>query len=453
MDALSFPIPLFRLYTALAALFGLFFCWRLAKESALIDETTRYQWLLRLGSLFFVVILVAELWGKKALASHLFASSIDSLATVLVFILFMHMLRGALEWLFQDSPLRRSSVVDSDDTEAIVDRLARFVDFAVVVLILLPTLLMIWGVYDSLAGATKGFLSLSFNLGQMKISIGLLLLSTGILYGSYLVSWIVQKLLVDKETLFKHRVEKGARLSMARLAHYAIILAGFLFAISALGFEISKITIMLSALGVGIGFGLQGIVNNFVSGLILLFERPVRVGDVVQIEGAFAEIKKIGLRATTVETFDRADQIIPNADLTTNQVTNWTLSNRQIRLVIPVGVAYGSDIALVTETLLACAQTNPKVAKRPSPSVLFLNFGESSLDFELRVFVADFNHRLEVKSALNYQIDRSFRTANIEIAFPQRDLHLRNVDELDILRPSEPPNNKSDESPGSTRLT
>ena len=154
----------------------------------------------------------------------------------------------------------------------------------------------------------------------------------------------------------------------ARLVHYVIIFVGFLLALSALGFEITKLTIMLSALGVGIGFGLQGVVNNFVSGLILLFERPVRVGDTIEIDGKWAEIKRIGLRATTVQTFDQADVIIPNADLVTNQVTNWTLSNRRVRLIIPVGVAYGSDVPLVMETLMACAKDNEMVAETPAAS-------------------------------------------------------------------------------------
>ena len=192
----------------------------------------------------------------------------------------------------------------------------------------------------------------------------------------------------------------------------------------------------LSALSVGIGFGLQSIANNFVSGLILLFERPVRVGDVIQISGDWAEIKNIGIRATTVQTFDRADRIIPNGNLISNEVTNWTLTNRQIRLIIPVGVAYGSDVDRVTQTLLACAQTNPEVEKRPAPKVLFLNFGESTLDFELRVYVADFDHRIDVRSALHHQIDRSFREAGIEIAFPQRDLHVRSVDGSTGTQPS-----------------
>jgi small-conductance mechanosensitive channel len=185
----------------------------------------------------------------------------------------------------------------------------------------------------------------------------------------------------------------------------------------------------LSALGIGIGFGLQSIVNNLVSGLILLFERPVRVGDFIEVSGKWAEIKKIGLRATTVQTFDQADVIIPNADLVSTQVVNWTLSNRRVRLIIPVGVAYGSDVSLVMETLLASAREISKIAETPPPQVLFLNFGESSLDFELRVWVLDADNRLIVSSELHQEIDRRFRQAKIEISFPQRDLHLRSVDE------------------------
>jgi potassium efflux system protein len=230
-------------------------------------------------------------------------------------------------------------------------------------------------------------------------------------------------------------VEIGVRVSIARLVHYVFIFIGFLLALLALGFEFTKLTIMLSALGIGIGFGLQSIVNNLVSGLILLFERPVRVGDFIELGGKWAEIKKIGLRATTVQTFDQADVIIPNADLVTNQVINWTLSNRRVRLIIPVGVAYGSDVSLVMETLMASARKNSKIAEAPAPQVLFLKFGESALEFELRVWVLDAENRLVVSSEIHQEIDRRFREAKIEIAFPQRDLHLRSVDESVILKP------------------
>jgi small-conductance mechanosensitive channel len=320
------------------------------------------------------------------------------------------------------------------DVDAIIHRVGLFIDVAIWGVVVLPVLLLVWGVYDRLDEATKGLLGLGFNIGSQRISVGLVIASAGILYGSYIISLVLQKLLMD-EVLVRRRVQKGVRLAIGKLVHYVLLLAGFLLAISILGFEFTKLTIMLGALGVGIGFGLQGVVNNFVSGLIVLFEQPVRVGDIIELSGTWSEIKRIGLRSTTVRTFDEADVIIPNADLVSNQVTNWTLTNRQVRLIIPVGVAYGSDVALVMETLPACANANENVSKTRPPEVLFLNFGESSLDFELRVWVLDVDNRLKTKSELNQEIDRSFREAKIEIAFPQRDLHLRSVDESVTLRP------------------
>jgi potassium efflux system protein len=322
------------------------------------------------------------------------------------------------------------------DTDVIVRRVTLFINAAICGLILLPGMLFSWGVYDDLSAAIKGLLSLGFNVGSQRISLGLVIIAAGILYGSFFASWIIQKLLTD-QVLARRRVEVGVQVAIAKLVHYVLIFIGFVVALLALGFEFTKLTIMLSALGVGIGFGLQGIVNNFVSGLILLFERPVRVGDYIEFGGNWAEIKKIGLRATTVQTFDEADVIIPNADLVSNQVINWTLTNRRVRLIIPVGVAYGSDISLVMETLVESAKQNSDVAEEPIPQVLFLNFGESSLEFELRVWVLDADNRLVVSSAIHQEIDRRFREAKIEIAFPQRDLHLRSLDESTNLQPPE----------------
>jgi small-conductance mechanosensitive channel len=435
MVVLNFPLPLFRLYIVLTGLVGLLFCVRWAGETARLKESNFYFWLLRLVSLFFAVIIIAQLLGKQALALYLFESLIDSVATVLVIMLFMHMIRGGLEWLFLTSPLRRATVLYRD-TATIIHRVALLIDAAIWGLVVLPAILMIWGVYDNLAGATKGVLALGFNLGSQRISVGLLIAAAGIFYGSYLISWILQKLLMD-EVLVKRRVERGVRVSIGRLVHYALIFIGFSLALITLGFEFTNLTILLSALGVGIGFGLQSIVNNFISGLILLFERPVRVGDFIELSGNWAEIKRIGLRATTVQTFDQADVIVPNADLVTNPVTNWTLSNRQARLIIPVGVAYGSDVSLVIEALMACAKANSKVAQTPMPQVLFLGFGDSSLDFELRVWVLDVADRLTIKSELHQEIDRSFRDANIVIAFPQRDVHLDGTKPVEIRVVSE----------------
>jgi small-conductance mechanosensitive channel len=435
MYVVSLPLPLFRLYVVLTALVGLCFCLRWAGESGRQNDARLYVWSLRLVASLFVVIIIAELWGKQELAQYLFFSMIRSIATLLSFMLFVYMIRGGLEWVFHDSPLRRVTPLQSD-ADVIIGRVARFID-ATIGVFLLSIFLTIWRVYDSLEGALKGLLAFGFNLGSQRISVGLVIASVGIIYGAFFVSWIIQKLLMD-EVFIRRRVETGVRLSIGRLVHYVLVVVGFSLALLALGFEFTKLTIMVSALGVGIGFGLQSVVNNFVSGLILLFERPVRVGDFIELGGKWAEVKNIGLRATTVQTLEQADVIVPNADLVTNPVTNWTLSNRRVRVAVPVGVAYGSDVTLVMETLIACAKASPKVANTPAPQVLFLKFGDNSLDFELRVWVWDATERLRVKSELHQAIDRSFREAKIEIAFPQRDLHLRSLDEAVILRPPEP---------------
>ena len=435
MEMFSSPLPLFRLYTVATALVAITICFRWAKESARLKESRIYSWSLRLASLFFAVILIAEVWGKAPLPLYLLTSFMRSAVAVLLFMLLMYMIRGGLEWLFHNSPMRLTSSIYSD-TSNLIRRVGLFVDIAIWGLVVVPSVFEIWGVYGSFQEALNGLLGLGFNLGEQHISIGLLIIATGFFYSSFLLSWILQNLLLDKFLLSK-RAERGVRVSIKRLVHYVLISFGFLLAISSLGFGLTKLTIILSALGVGIGFGLQGVVNNFVSGLILLFERPVRVGDYIELNGNWCEIENIGLRATTVQTFDQANVIIPNADLVANQVTNWTLRNRRARLIIPVGVAYGSDIPLVIETLKASADPHPMVAKDHAPQVLFLSFGESTLDFELRVWVLDVDQRLTTRSELHQEIDRRFREAEIEIAFPQRDFHLRSVDESIKLRSSD----------------
>jgi small-conductance mechanosensitive channel len=283
-------------------------------------------------------------------------------------------------------------------------------------------------VYPSLKEAAGAIWNVSLNVAAIRVSVGYLVIAAAIVYASFVLSRLFQKLVVDQE-LSRRGLDKGVRLSMGKLIHYALLLVGFLLALMALGFNFTNITIIVSALGVGIGFGMQNIVNNFVSGLILLLERPVRVGDYVEIDKNWAEIKKIGLRATTLQTFDYADVIVPNAELITGRVINWTLSNRLVRVTIPVGVAYGSDVPAVRENLFAAAQTNSRVTQAPSPQVFFMGFGESSLDFELRAWIWDADYKLSVASELHEEIYRRFNEADIEIAFPQRDLHLRSVDE------------------------
>jgi small-conductance mechanosensitive channel len=291
-------------------------------------------------------------------------------------------------------------------------------------------------VYVSPLEAFKTVLSLGVTLGSHRITLGLLLAAAALLYGSFVASSALQALLLE-EVFPKRHVEPGVGLSISKLIQYILILVGFLLALAALGVTLTNLTILGGAIGVGIGFGLQAIVNNFASGIILLFERPIRVGDMIQLVDLPCTVKKIGLRSTVVASTDDADIVIPNSDLTTNQVTNWTLSERRVRLRIPVGVAYGSDVPLVMRILKEIAESNLSVLNDPASSVLFMGFGDSSLNFELRVWIRDFIGRRRIQSELNQAIDSRFRSEGIEIPFPQRDLHVRSVDETpgSILTP------------------
>jgi len=222
-------------------------------------------------------------------------------------------------------------------------------------------------------------------------------------------------------------LENSSRYAITTISRYIITVAGLIFTFGAVGIRWSSIQWLAAAITVGLGFGLQEIFANFVSGLIILFERPVRVGDVVTVAGIDGVVTRIRVRATTVTDWNRKELIIPNKELVTGQVINWTLSDRTLRIVIPVGIAYGSDTRKAREILLDIACRNPRVLKDPAPSALFQGFGASSLNFELRCFVGDMPERVDVSDELYFAIDDEFRKAGIEIAFPQQDVHVRTI--------------------------
>jgi small-conductance mechanosensitive channel len=432
---LGLPLPLFRLYVFIVALVGLIACLGLARQSHRRKDSPWYTFGLGLGSLLLMIVALVEVSGQADLALKLLDASLKTLGFALIAWLLILLARGGLDWAVHKSRLQRISVFRNHGP-SIAAKSALFIKLFIGFFFIMA-ILTFWEVYDSPGETIKGVLSLGVTLGSQRITFGLLLAATALLYGSFVASSAVQTLLLE-EVFPKRQVEPGVGLSISRLIQYFLILVGFLLAVAALGFTLTNLTILGGAIGIGIGFGLQAIVNNFASGLILLFERPIRVNDYIVLGGLWAEIKKIGLRSTVVRTFDGSDIVIPNSDLITNQVTNWTLSDRGVRLIIAVGVAYGSDVTLVTETLTECAMASSKVLRMPAPQVLFQNFGESSLDFELRLWLSNVDDRLQVASDLRHEIDRRFREAEIEIAFPQRDLHIRSVDEApgSILTPT-----------------
>jgi len=232
--------------------------------------------------------------------------------------------------------------------------------------------------------------------------------------------------LLRRRVLSRTRLEPDLQYAVSRFAGYCFIAVGFFFALKIIHLDLSALAVVVGGLGVGIGFGMQNIVSNFVSGLIILAERPIAMGHRIEIGGVAGQVTRINLRSTTVVTNDNITIIVPNSDFITQSVTNWSYGDPKVRLRLQLGVAYGSDVEKLRRVLLEVAAENPEVLKQPEPTVRFLGFGDSSLDFELAVWTINMAHRpTRFRSDLYFAIERKLQESQIEIPFPQRDLHLR----------------------------
>ncbi len=301
--------------------------------------------------------------------------------------------------------------------------------------------LQIWGLPEVQRLRISTYLVNGFNLGGLIIAPARIMLGFFIFAcGWTLISWI--KMQLEKKWLKQSYFSRSAKETLVTMTGYAGFATILIIGLSVAGVSFSNLAVIAGALSVGIGFGLQNIVNNFVSGLIILFERPVKRGDWIRVGNTEGYVQKISVRSTVIQTFDRSDVIVPNSELISNQVTNMMLNDNYGRLIIPIGVAYGSDTDLVRTLLLEIAGANDRVmndGSAPEPQVLFMEFGESSLNFELRCHLANIDERLKVKSEINYEIDRAFRKHNISIPFPQRDLYIKEFPENRSAGEDKPP--------------
>lgn len=303
----------------------------------------------------------------------------------------------------------------------------RFTFAMVIWSIFVVALLKIWGLPDTSLIILKDSVIQGFEIGTVRVvplKVVIALLSFASMLS--IIGWIKRRM--DKSWLKRSRMDRGAKEAMISLTSYFGVAIAFLLGLSIAGFELANIALIAGALSVGIGFGLQNIVNNFVSGVILLFERPIKTGDWIVVGGTEGYVRKISIRSTQIQTFDRSDVIVPNSELISSQVTNLMLRDSIGRIAVPVGVAYGTEPEKVKEILLDIAyQQQAVITQSPiltKPWVLFKEFGDSSLNFELRCYIREVDDRLKVISEINYAIEKAFREAVIEIPFPQTDVHI-----------------------------
>ncbi|WP_026953733.1 mechanosensitive ion channel family protein [Algoriphagus vanfongensis] len=279
--------------------------------------------------------------------------------------------------------------------------------------------------FDLLDWLDKIFNLSLFRLGESHLTVGLLLVLIVSFLGVIVISELIRKLLVNK-ILNRYEINVGTRQTIGMLVKYVLIIIGVFTILQTNGIDLSALGVLAGAVGVGIGFGLQNITNNFISGLIILFEQPIKVGDRIEVGDVNGDVIKISARSTRIVTNDNITIIVPNSQFIDSQVINWSHSDRMVRFNFPVGVSYRENPEKVRTLLLEVADSNPGVLKNPAADVLFDEYGDSSINFNLRVWTSDFINKPRVlKSQLYYEIFKKFGEAGIEIPFPQRDIHIR----------------------------
>ncbi|MBS1200410.1 MAG: mechanosensitive ion channel family protein 6 [Proteobacteria bacterium] len=309
--------------------------------------------------------------------------------------------------------------------DQIVRSMQRIIRLVAVAFWLLATL-TVFRLWEPLASRVSQLLGTSWSLGQLEFTPGgVLTFVVGVFVAFYLARMI--RFLLNEELLARVPWPTGAKSTTATLVYYGVLFAGLILAFSAAGVQTGQFALVLGAVGVGIGFGLQNVVNNFVSGLILMFERPVQPGDIIDVDSLQGRVVEIGLRATRVQTWEGAEVVVPNGTLLSGNLVNWTLSDKTRRVEVAVGVAYGSDLRRVLEILMDVAVAQPDALKDPAPVVLFMGFGTSSLDFVMRFWTRDAANAGVARSDAGVAVAEALAAAGIAIPFPQQDLHLRSV--------------------------
>ncbi len=428
LEAVALPLPLQRSLLAVLTVAGIPVLLLLARRSRR-SRWRNQRWfeaVLRAGALALAAIVVGEVAGYHAFAQFLLEASVVTAFAAFVATFLVRLGRGGIQLLVRSAETAGvGSLTHLGDV--LTERLLLLLQVAVVGGTLLY-LAVVWNAAESVGQAWRAVVDAGVQVGDTRFTVGRLLLAGLAVYLAILISWTLRSLL--DRAIFEHRsFDRGVRDSIATLLHYVLIVIGVFVALSVFGVDLSNLALIAGALSVGVGFGLQNVVNNFVSGLILLFERPVRVGDIVVLGDQQGTISKIGMRSTVLTTFNGAELIVPNADLISQQVINWTLTTPRARLVLPVSAAYGNDPARVIELLHQIGTDYPLALDEPAPMAVFTGFGDSSIDFELRVWLGAFDQLLQARSELAAAVTRRFAEEGLEIPFPQRDLHVRSVGE------------------------
>ena len=433
-----------RLIYLTANIMAIILVWPVIKPGSKMKQFRSGSWwnfglfIIKLCSIGFAISIASNLIGNVFLSIYLTRGGISTIFWGVLFYVLVVILESLIALIMQTNIAQSTSLVKQYPDELIkhTSRFIRVISF----LIWLSFVTKNFLIYNSITEWITGLFTDVYELGTLKLSIGSI-------FSFFLAIWIsftaarFIRFILEEEVLSHFDMPRGVPGAIGMITRLIIIIFGFVVAFGVAGIDLSNLTIIIGALGVGIGFGLQSIFNNLVSGLILAFERPIQVGDIIQIASLdlMGEVKEIGFRASTIRTFDGAEVIVPNGNFVSNEMINWTLSDKRRRQEILVGVEYGSDLKKVLEVLNKTVIDHDNVLKNPGPLIIFNGFGDSSLNFRV-LFWTHFQVGLTTKSTVGIAIDEALKAAGITIPFPQTDLHVKSIDEdvKKILTPNKP---------------
>jgi small-conductance mechanosensitive channel len=381
-----------------------------------------YTPLMTLTYLITLGVLIIELSGYPAMALYWLVSWARSLAVLFWAAILFNII---IEWRRDYQPPEVISDAQPPPPAYPIQRLFVSLGWLLWFCGLMVALILAWSTKQNVFAFITAILNKSFSIGKISLSPLGLLFAVLILFLTLILTRLGRYIIAEK-IFVETDLEPGLQDSVTTISIYMMWGLGLVMALGVLGVSTTSLAVVFGAMSIGIGFGLQAIFNNFVSGIILLFERPIQVGDAVEVQGIWGTVKKINVRATVVQTFDNASLIIPNSEFISSQVTNWSFKERSLRRRVSVGVAYGSDVELVRQTLLEIPNHTKNVLKKPKPDVIFDDHGDSALIFTLRYWTT-VDYYYSTSTDIRFAIDRLFRERNIEIAFPQRDIHIRST--------------------------
>ena len=368
--------------------------------------------------------LIANLVGSASLASVITWGIIRSAYILVVLYITSNVSTGLITVLIRRRRKRASQFVKAYATK--MERWAYITINLIVFYIWIRATLNTFGFLQSFNEWFEEVLSKTWAVGSLEISFNAVFDFILIVIGTFIIARLI-RIVLDMEVFPRIKLPRGIPGAISMVIRYVVVAVGIIVALYSLGIDLGKFGLLAGALGVGLGFGLQNVIANFVSGLILAFERPIQVGDTVQVDTLFGNVKSIGVRSSTVSTFDGSEVIVPNADLISNRVTNWTLSDRRRRLELPVKVAYGNDPHEVLDLIVSVAQNHPEVLKDPAPFSVFNGFGDNYLDFTLYYYIYTQNF-FKAKSEVALGVHDLIKSKGIDTPRPQRDVRMTTLD-------------------------